>query len=250
MSGLALGTLVIGGATAYASSQNWWQDVDEEKQSLNLPSFYTDPHYEQTQKDLYGRGKDLLAGKPGDYYGAIGESGGQELEGLIGMTRRDITKSVQESAAKRGTGRGGTLDSVIAGKTADASTQLRYADMMRAMKGREFLLSQGRGMTEGVRDAGLRYGSQRNAFGLTSARIQQSSMESAFDREERSGVREDEMTSDMAGSLTSGALSYLGGAGGFSSGGTDKGDIAYAIAQNNKFNNVRGSAMPRSSLAK
>ena len=249
MSGVALGVAVIGGGVAYAGSQNWWQDADEVgNQSLNLPSFYTDPHYEQTQKDLYGRGKDLLAGKPGDYYGAIGESGGQELEGLIGMTRRDITKSVQESAAKRGTGRGGTLDSVIAGKTADASTQLRYADMMRAMKGREFLLSQGRGMTEGVRDAGLRYGSQRNAFGLNSARIQQSSMESAFDREERSGVREDEMTSDMAGSLTSGALSYLGGMS--TSGSTTRGNSAYATAQNNKFNNVRGSAMPRSSLAK
>ena len=107
---------------------------------LSLPGYFQDPLVGKTQDQLYGFGSDLLAGRPGSYFGGIGESGGPELEALIAMNSRDINKSVLEQAAKTG-GRGGGF--AAGNAIADMTTKLRYSDFMRAMEGRKFFLNTG-----------------------------------------------------------------------------------------------------------
>lgn len=140
--------------------------------NVNIPDFYEDPYYRKSQDILFGKGRDILAGQPGQYYGAIGESGGDEFQKMMNAIIRDTTRATQEDAIARGVGRGGIGTSAIARNVADVSAKYGYQDMLRAMQGRQFLLGAGSDMLSGVRGAGLQFGQQKNAYGLDRANLQ------------------------------------------------------------------------------
>src|SRR3990167_6150209 len=119
-----------------------------------LPSFFEDPRFQQTQGDLYDFGTDFLGGRIPEYFRSIGETGGPEFQDLIRLNTADIQRNALESAAKTGS-RGGAVKSSIAKATADMTTRLRWADVLRAMEGRQGFLNTGIGAVEGVRNAGL-----------------------------------------------------------------------------------------------
>lgn len=136
---------------------------------ISLPGYFEDPYIAKTQSDLYGVGSSLIAGKPNSYFAPIGEVGSPELEGVIGMGTRDITEAAAEDAARRGSRGGG---SQVARAVGDYSKQMRYADFVRAMQGRQSFLNTGSEILGGVRSAGISEGANRNSFNLDSTRMQ------------------------------------------------------------------------------
>jgi len=137
---------------------------------VKIPDFYTDEYFEKSQKSLAPLGEGILRGNIPDYYKGIGESGSEEFERMLGLTKRDIATSVGEMGARRRMNKGAIAKSV-ADATATASIKGRYTDLMSSIEGKKFLFQQGRGITEGVRGAGLEYGGQRNQYGLSAAKL-------------------------------------------------------------------------------
>jgi len=112
----------------------------------NPPSWYEDAYYKPTQDYLLPYGQDLMEGRPKEYFAPIGEVGGPMFEDLVGKYTRDITKRTEESAIKRGVGRGGAVGSAVAQNVADVSSKMRWQDFLRAMEGRKGFLDVGRGI--------------------------------------------------------------------------------------------------------
>ena len=158
-----IGSAVIGGAVSYAGSQNWWQGDGDE--GGGMPEFYEDPYYGKTQDFLFPYGTNILKGDIPEYYKGIGESGGKEFEDMLGLTKRDVTRGVTEDFARRKV-RGARGTDVIARAMGDIGKTLRWEDYSRALKGKEFLFTQGRGITEGVRSSALENQRQRNQYAL------------------------------------------------------------------------------------
>lgn len=138
---------------------------------LNLPPYEEDPLYQETQDILYGTGADILEGKPPEYFAPIGEIGGETFEDLLRLTTRDVTKGVEESLAKRGIGRGGIGTAAIAKRTGDISTQMRWADLMRALEGRKWMFGAGTDILSGVRSGALSRESLKSRQGLGAAQL-------------------------------------------------------------------------------
>ena len=136
---------------------------------IQLPDFYTDPNYTESQDLLSTTGKNLLAGKPGEYYKSIGETGGGAFENMMSLIGRDTSKAVSENLVRRNVARGGIGASLIAKSMADVGTKLRWEDYSRAQKGKQFLLGKGLDTTEGVRSSALNFGSQKNLYNLNAA---------------------------------------------------------------------------------
>jgi len=174
-------------------------DDDEEREAWKAPEWHEDPDYRETQDFMKGLGMDILKGDVPEYYKGIGEFGSKEFEDMLQMTTSDITKSMLEGAAITGRGRGGGLAPQIAEITGDVSRKARYDDYMRALGGKEFLFSQGRGITEGARGAGLNTQEMRNRFNLNTEQM-------AFEREKYADTKEAE-ESDMFGNLLSTGIS-------------------------------------------
>jgi hypothetical protein len=137
----------------------------------DLPSFWSDPIFGKTQDYMYDYGTDLLEGNPNDYYKPLGEVGGSMFEDYLSMVNRDTTKAVEESAIRRGTARGGSVDSVVAKTVADTSKQMRWSDFLRAMEGRTNFLKLGTNQVQTVGDNALSNQSQKNQFELEKAKI-------------------------------------------------------------------------------
>lgn len=137
-----------------------------------LPEFYTDPKFAETQEFLAPYGMDILRGDIPDYWAPIGRWGGKELEDILALTQRDVTRGVTEDIARRKV-RGARGAGIISRAMGDITKKLRWEDYSRGLKGREFLFGQGRGITEGVRAAGLEFGGQRNIFALKQAELEQ-----------------------------------------------------------------------------
>lgn len=141
------------------------------KLSLNLPPFYSDPLYQKTQDILFPFGEDLLAGQPNEYYAPIGETGSPEFENMLALTNRDTSKAVSENLVRRGISRGGLGLSIAAKTAADTSTKLRWEDYLRAMTGKEFLLSTGSNMLSNVLQGALSMGGQKNQYNISKAEL-------------------------------------------------------------------------------
>uniref|UniRef100_A0A6M3KQH7 Uncharacterized protein n=1 Tax=viral metagenome TaxID=1070528 RepID=A0A6M3KQH7_9ZZZZ len=136
---------------------------------ISLPDFYTDPYFNKSQASLSGLGEGLLTGDVPEAYRGIGEVGGSELERMLSLVSRDITKGVDESLARRNVSRGGIATSLTSKSIADASTKLRWSDFNRAMAGKQWLLGTGINTMSGVGSSALSYGGQKNQFGLNKA---------------------------------------------------------------------------------
>src|SRR4030043_271703 len=139
---------------------------------MELPSYYQDPYYKQSQEFLFPFYSSLLEGKPNEYYAPIGEYGGKALEDIIGLSTRDITKSASESLLRSGLSRSGIATDVISKAVGDVSTKLRWDDYNRALQGRLNLLGVGSTGMSGVRSAGLQSQGLQNQFNLSVAGLE------------------------------------------------------------------------------
>ena len=197
---------------------------------INLPSFYEDPLYRPTQEKLSSFGTGLLEGRVPSYYKDIGEAGGAPFEDVLRMTTRDISRGVGESLAKSRTSRGGLGASVIAEKVGDATTKLRWADMLRAIEGKQFLLGLGTRTQEGVRSSALQFGGQKNRFNISNASLELNMAQAEQARADQKKAQKSAMWSQilsgaigagsnllgmgMYSSALKGGTSMLGGGGG------------------------------------
>lgn len=139
---------------------------------IKMAPFYTDEYYNPTQDELMGLGMNILDGDIPEYYAPIGAIGGPEFENVLGRTVADTTRMAEESAIKRGVGRGGPTGSSVAKAVGDVSSSMRWADYTKAVEGRGKLLNFGTDVLNGVRQAGLNYQSQKNNYQLNEANFE------------------------------------------------------------------------------
>lgn len=206
---------------------------------LELPKFQEDPDYRKTQDYLRDLGINILGGEIPDYYKKIGEPvpvadiGGPEFENYLSLMTGDIKKSALETAAASGRG-GGAVQDITNQAVGEFTTQSRYANFLReieqkfaaeqnAIEGRKFLFGEGRGITEGVRTAGLQQEGLVNQFALNRAEL---------DFRKRSSLDKFEQSQDLLSGENLGKFLNLGvNAGvGFAKGGL-KGALAGAMGR-------------------
>ena len=178
-------------------------DEESNLEGFKLPEFFEDPEFIKTQKFLSDFGINILKGNIPEFFKPLGETGSKEFEDVLSLTKRDIQESTLETAAITGRGRGGSVPSSVARAVGDASVKARFADFLRAMEGKGFLFQQGRGITEGVRGAGLSNQAQRNTFNLSTA---------GLDLKSRGLLDEqDTAEKDLLGKIIGGGLGFLAG---------------------------------------
>lgn len=131
--------------------------------TIEIPEYYLDPYYQQTQDQLYSTGSGLVSGNVNDYYKAIGDTGSPEFEAMLGLGTRDIQKAGIEAMARTGV-RGARGASGIAKAVGDYETQNRYADYARALQGKEFLLGTGLNTLQSVRSGALTQSEMLNNY--------------------------------------------------------------------------------------
>ena len=175
-----------------------------------LPSFFTDPMFERGQQDLYGMGTDFMSGRIPDYYKSIGEAGSPQFEEMMRLNTEDIQRTGYESAARMGT-RGGATQSNIMKNVRSMAVPLRWADFTRSLEGRKGFLDKGFGAIEGVRNAGLQFGSQKNSFDLGIAGMEQNQAKFIMEQEAAKKASKDAMWSNIISGVL-GAAGTVGGA--------------------------------------
>ncbi len=141
-------------------------DKGEEEEAL---PFFENPNFNETQEFLKSLGIDILGGDVPEYFKAIGETGSQEFEDVLDLAKRDVGRSILDSAAITGRGRGGGVQSQIAEELSDLSIEARFKDFERSLGGKQFLFQQGRGITEGVRSAAFNREAAVNNFNIGAA---------------------------------------------------------------------------------
>ena len=139
---------------------------------LKLPDFSVDPNIEKAQSDLLSIGKRLSSGDVPGFLSPLTSTGSKEFEDFLSLTNRDITKLVEESAARRGRARGGGVTEQLATSLAENTSKLRFADYTRALGGKESLFKTGLELLTGVRGAGLTNQAQKNQFALGRSNIE------------------------------------------------------------------------------
>lgn len=132
-----------------------------------------DPLFTKSQDTLDRFGTDILSGNVPDYFASIGEKGSPEFEDVLQRALADVQRTTLEGAAKLGQ-RGGNVSATIARRSADVSSQLRFQDLLSSISGKRFLLSEGRGITEGVRGAAFQEQEAQNQRSLTEFNIEAS----------------------------------------------------------------------------
>lgn len=142
----------------------------DKRRGYNLPDFAEDPYYKKSQEALFPFGRDLLAGDIPDYYKPIGEIGGELFEDVLGLGIKDIKTAGIETAARFGR-RGGNVAPGIAGKVGEFTKRARFDDLMRALKGRGFLLGAGADMLSGVRGGALTFQGQKNIYEISKGNL-------------------------------------------------------------------------------
>lgn len=194
------------GLAGFGASKALDSGGESNLEGFEIPTFQEDPDFRETQDFLKNLGIDILGGDIPEFFAPIGETGGAELENLINLISGDIQSAAESAGAA--TGRTGAIPSIVAKETGRLATELRFSDFQRALKGKEFLFGQGRGITEGVRGAGQVQQGQLNQFNLEAA---------GLDLTKRFGLDEQDL-------LEGGALGKLfetglGAAAGFVTGG-------------------------------
>ena len=130
-----------------------------------VPEYYTDPNFSGSQDFLKSYSENLLKGNIPDYYKAIGETAPYGMAGdYVSDMTRDMKSSALEQAALAGTGRSALGTSNIVQSVGNLSGQLRYADYLRAMEGKQWLMNMGMSGEEGVREAAYGNMGQKNAY--------------------------------------------------------------------------------------
>jgi len=139
----------------------------------NIPEFQRPERFDSVQGQLEKIGTDILGGQPGEYFGAIGETGGKLFEDMIKGISTDVSRSVEEAKVASGRARGGSLGELTAEKVGEMSSKLRWDDMARAITGRQFLLGTGTNILSGVRGAEAGMAGMESSYGLNKAQLEQ-----------------------------------------------------------------------------
>ncbi len=190
---------------------------------IDLPDYELDPYYKQSQETLFPFGKGLLSGDVPDYYKTIGESGGKEFEDVLGLAKRDVTRTGLESAAKMGV-RGPRAAFGIGQNVGELTRKLRFEDLMAAKEGKRFLMGKGLETLSGTRSAALSQTGMRGQFDLSRSGMEldmkQFNEEMAFKQQQLEAEKKaarNKMWADIFSSVvgTAGAVAlapYTGGA--------------------------------------
>jgi len=250
MDPMTIAALVSAGSSAYGAIKGSKKGKSKGGgiSDIKIPDFYTDPNYTESQDLLSTTGSNLLAGKPGDYYKSIGETGGGAFENMMKLIGRDTSKAVSENLVRRNVARGGLGASLVAKSMSDVGTKLRWEDYSRAQKGKQFLLGKGLDTTEGVRSSALNFGSQKNLYNLNATKMAMGKAEAEEAASAREGSMWSSILSSGIGSLANiYGMKQLGGiikGSAAGSSGTVKSPIDYS-SLNKTFNISKKSTVPK-----
>ena len=169
-----LAALLSAASSGYSLFQNITGGGDDEDigRELNLPDFAVNPLVGATQNRLFDIGSNLLEGDFPDFLKPSTEIGGKEFEDFNALINRDVTKLVEESAARRGSARGSSLTAPLAKTLLENTTKLRFADRNRALTARESLFGRGLATVSDVGNRALSEQGQTNQFALGRSQIE------------------------------------------------------------------------------
>ncbi len=218
---IGAGGTIAGG---YLSGRGGGSSGGTNNTGFNLPEYQLDPYYGSSQETLSGFGTNLLQGKPGSYFGPIGEIGGKLFEDVLAKGKRDISRTVTEDFARRNV-RGARGANVIGKQVADYSKDARFTDMLRALEGRKFLLGTGADILGGVRSGSLAQTGLRSQFDLGRSKLQLGYAELAMKEKEAKGSMWSNILSSVIGAGAKLGSAYLTSGGGGSSGDGGYGDF-------------------------
>lgn len=141
-------------------NQFFTEDMQSRLEGMSLQDYERNPRLDRTQafgEDYY---RNLLEGKPNDYYGLIGALDSPEIQSFKDMNIRDIMKGTNEQSAAMGRG-GGRATDIASKRVADYSTGFDYQNLLGARQGRLSLLGVGK---EGFSDVGSKALSREGAL--------------------------------------------------------------------------------------
>lgn len=160
---------MFGGGKGGSQSFDWQQ---------YMPDWYSDPYYEKGQDKMYDFSSKLMAGEsPAPLYESLVTHGGKEMEDLLSLYKSDITQSVEESQAKKGTGRSGVTDAIVSEEVGKQSIKTRWDDYLRAQAGKELFFKGGMTGMSDVTGKALTNQHQRNQFELAKATMGMTGMQ-------------------------------------------------------------------------
>jgi len=134
--------------------------------SVDLPEYYEDPDYRESQDKLKETGFNMLDGEFNDFYSSLGQTGSKQFEDMLGLAKGDVMQSTSEALAKSGRARGGQLPASTAKAVSDMSIKARFDDYTRAQNEKGQLLTNGLNVVSGVRSAGQAEGGNKNRFAM------------------------------------------------------------------------------------
>ncbi len=97
---------------------------------INIPDFTQDPFFAKSQEALFPFGASILEGNIPDYFKDIGEFGGEAFEDILGLTQRDVSKSILEDQARKKS-RSGRGTNILARTMGDITKKLQIEYLMR-----------------------------------------------------------------------------------------------------------------------
>lgn len=225
--GKGVGNLLTRGLR-FDKGKDWWVDAftgfgflgDQggggseggEFAGLGLGPYQQDQNYLIAQNYLQDYGINLLEGRPNDYYSPIGEIGGSQFENYLQAMKGDVMTSALESSAAAGRAGGRAVD-VAAQTTGKLSSEARYADYLRALEGRKFLMGQGRGITEGVRNTGQKEGQLTNAYNLDRAGLDLNMFKYMNEQDQEQSLLSGANMGSLVNMGIQGVQGYMGGGG-------------------------------------
>jgi hypothetical protein len=177
---------------------------------VNIPDFYNDPLYQQSQGVLFPFGTNMLSGNLPDYYKPIGETGGTEFNNMLALMNRDTTTAVNENMTRRNISRGGLGANIIAKAVADNSTKLRWEDYSRALTGKQNLLNLGLNTVSNVGSNALNYMGQKNNFNMSAAGLQFDASKFNSQIQQQQEAQKNAMWSQILSSVIGGASNLYG----------------------------------------
>jgi hypothetical protein len=161
-----LGSAIIGAGAGMLNKGGGGGGVDG---GYSLPGYFTDPAYTKARDYLNKYTGDMTKGILPDYFKGIGETGSPEFNAMAGNVRRDISTGVDEDLARRGIGRGGIGATAKAKGIGDAMTKLNYADFLRSLEGKQYILGTGLVGVGDVMNSALTYGNAMSNYQLKKA---------------------------------------------------------------------------------
>lgn len=173
--------------------------------SKKVPAFWHDPYIEKTQDYLFPLGKDLVAGNVPEWLSPLISQGSPEFENVLSLAKRDTEQSVQESAIRRGAGRGGSVMSAVSKAISDVSTQYRWQDFLRAMEGRKYVFGEGVNIVGDVRSAALQNQGMKNQYELSKFGMAMQGAGNMFQYDNLLGASESSLYRNLASGILGGA---------------------------------------------